>query len=102
MTKALDLRGQSFGFWTVSQQPSVKNASGQTTWLCVCACGTQRFVTVNSLRTCNSTSCGCRKRKPSLALIENDLRHICQKMRGNCAGNWHLLIRAGAELFTRD
>lgn len=58
MGKLIDLTGQRFGFWMVLSQDS-KNRSGQTQWLCRCECGIQKPVTSNSLRTGNSTSCGC-------------------------------------------
>ena len=37
--KAQDLRGQTFGAWTVLYR--VKNRSGKVVWLCECECGTQ-------------------------------------------------------------
>lgn len=58
MGKLIDLTGQRFGFWKVLNKKE-KNKSGQTQWLCECDCGTQKTVTSNSLRTGNSTSCGC-------------------------------------------
>jgi hypothetical protein len=58
MGKAIDLTGQRFGFWMVLQRAE-KNKSGQTQWLCQCECGKQKTVSTNSLRTGNSTSCGC-------------------------------------------
>lgn len=54
----IDLKGQRFGFWIVLHYYG-KNRSGQTQWFCQCECGKQKPVTSNSLRTGNSTSCGC-------------------------------------------
>ena len=58
MGKLINLTDQRFGFWIVIKLIG-KNKSGQTEWLCQCDCGTQKNVTTNSLRTGNSTSCGC-------------------------------------------
>lgn len=60
MGKAIDIKGKRFGFW-VAIESAEKNKNGQTQWLCQCECGTKRAVTTNSLRTGNSTSCGCNK-----------------------------------------
>lgn len=64
MGKMIDISGQRFGFW-VALKCVGKNKSGQTQWLCQCECGSQKIVTSNSLRTGNSTSCGCNH-KPDL------------------------------------
>lgn len=58
MGKFINLIDQRFGFWRVIGQ-EVKNYNGQTQWLCQCDCGTKKIITSNSLRTGNSTSCGC-------------------------------------------
>jgi hypothetical protein len=58
MKKRLDLTNVRFGFWIVLG-PAGKNGQGKTQWLCQCDCGTKRAITTNSLRTGNSTSCGC-------------------------------------------
>lgn len=58
MGKFIDLKNQRFGFWVVLELAG-KNKNGQTQWLCQCECGGKKIVTANSLRTGNSTSCGC-------------------------------------------
>lgn len=58
MGKLINLKGQRFGFW-VALEFAGKNKNGQTQWLCQCECQAQKLVTTNSLRTGNSTSCGC-------------------------------------------
>ncbi|HEY5268639.1 MAG TPA: hypothetical protein VII94_05980 [Candidatus Saccharimonadales bacterium] len=65
MSKLIDLTGQRFGFWLVKNR-GANNKSGQVQWLCVCECGKKKNVTSNSLRTGNSTSCGCNH-KPNLS-----------------------------------
>jgi hypothetical protein len=63
--KQIDITGQRFGFW-VATQIAEKGKNGQTKWLCVCECGTTKSISLNSLRTGNSTSCGCNH-NPNLA-----------------------------------
>jgi hypothetical protein len=58
MGKLIDLMGQRFGFWVV-QSRAPNNKSGQVQWICECECGSKKLVTANSLRSGNSTSCGC-------------------------------------------
>jgi hypothetical protein len=58
MSKQLDIAGKRFGFWMAVKQDA-NNKNGHTQWLCRCDCGTKRLVTLNSLTTGNSTSCGC-------------------------------------------
>jgi hypothetical protein len=58
MGKLIDITNQRFGFW-VARKLINKTASGQTQWLCECECGAKKPVTLNSLRSGNSTSCGC-------------------------------------------
>lgn len=78
MGKFINLTDQRFGFWKVICQ-EVKNKYGQTQWLCQCECGIQKIVTSNSLRTGNSTSCGCNhspdligKKFGNLSVINTD------------------------------
>lgn len=58
MGNRVDIKGKRFGFWVAIEQGE-NNKYGQTQWLCECECGNKKLVTTNSLRTGNSTSCGC-------------------------------------------
>jgi hypothetical protein len=58
MSQKLDITGKRFGFWIAIKRGSVSK-SGHTQWLCKCECGTKKLVSLNSLITGNSTSCGC-------------------------------------------
>lgn len=78
MSKLIDISGQRFGFWEVLNNKR-KNKSGQIQWLCKCECGIEKFVTANSLKTGNSTSCGCNhisdlsnKKFSKLSVLEPD------------------------------
>ena len=67
MGKFIDLTGKRFGFWLVSHKCDDKNHTCNnnkyihTRWVCICECGNKICVSSNSLRTGNSTSCGCNK-----------------------------------------
>ncbi len=56
-----DLRGQTFGLWTVvSLVPSRAGLKCKPAfWLCHCACGTERVIVSSALRKGTSLSCGC-------------------------------------------
>lgn len=58
MGKSIDLTGKRFGFWIVLSK-GCKGKNNQTQYLCKCECSKERLVSSNSLRTGNSTSCGC-------------------------------------------
>ena len=72
MGKLIDLTGQRFGFWIVLKKDN-KNVHGQTLWLCRCECGVQKSITSNSLRSGNSTSCGCNH---SVNLTNKQFGHL--------------------------
>lgn len=86
MGKFQDLTGQKFGRLTVIKRD--KNKYGRVTWLCRCECGNMCIVTANSLKTGNSTSCGCfRKEHPNHT--KHNQRHtrlykIWLKMKQRC------------------
>ena len=52
-----DITGQRFGR-LVAQWPAGK-LGNLTSWLCVCDCGNLKTLRLSSLRTGNTTSCGC-------------------------------------------
>lgn len=57
--KRQDLTGRRFGMLTViSREPTVKCYAY---WRCLCDCGNETVTKASSLRTGNTTSCGCRK-----------------------------------------
>lgn len=58
MGKIINLIDQRFGFWIVIAV-APKGKSNQTQWLCKCECNLEKIISSNSLRTGNSTSCGC-------------------------------------------
>lgn len=66
------LSGQRFGRWTVLDAPP-SCAAGETTWLCRCDCGTERYVRERSLRSGGSQSCGCLTRERAREAVIHDL-----------------------------
>lgn len=66
-----DLKGLTFG-WLVVLKRGENTSKGQARWWCRCRCGKTKLIEGSSLRTGNSTSCGCKrshtiKSKPSSA-----------------------------------
>jgi hypothetical protein len=59
-SKTADIEGQRFGMWTVKEFVEVDNHR-MAKWKCICDCGNVGIVSTNSLRTNNSTNCGCRQ-----------------------------------------
>lgn len=57
MGKFIDLTNQRFGKLIVIKR--VKNLGKSTTWLCKCDCGQETLVRSVSLKTRNTSSCGC-------------------------------------------
>lgn len=61
MAKLIDLTGKKYGRLTV-----VKRAGSQgknTTWLCICDCGTECIVQSSNLKNQKNISCGCNRRQ---------------------------------------
>lgn len=56
--KYKDITGEKFGKLTaISYNGSTKD--GRAKWLCICECGNKTTVLASSLRSGNTTSCGC-------------------------------------------
>lgn len=62
--RADDLTGQKFGRWTVLEKAG-KDKQGSILWKCQCSCekGTIKNIPARSLKTGDSTSCGCYARE---------------------------------------
>jgi hypothetical protein len=61
--RLIDLTEKRFGRWTVLALWPERYRGRQAVWLCSCTCGTKRTVVGSSLRSGNSTSCGCLQRE---------------------------------------
>lgn len=66
MHKKFDLTDQVFGRLTAIKLAG-KNKHRQNLWHCRCVCGNEIVTPANSLRTDNSTSCGCLRDEKALA-----------------------------------
>lgn len=64
----LDLTGQRFGRLVVVSYAYSK--SGKAYWNCQCDCGNASIVNTTSLRSGNTTSCGCKKLEASIKNID--------------------------------
>jgi len=60
MSKRIEMNGLRFGRLLVTGG-SVSDSKGKATWNCLCDCGTVIAVGGRSLRTGNTTSCGCKR-----------------------------------------
>jgi len=58
----IDITGQRFGWLTVIECTQ-RRTHRKPLWRVVCDCGQETEVTANHLRTGNTVSCGCHKRK---------------------------------------
>jgi hypothetical protein len=58
MSRIIEVPGTRYGRWVVLG-PATNATDGRTRWMCRCACGTERPVQSNNLRSGKSTSCGC-------------------------------------------
>jgi hypothetical protein len=59
-TSGKDMCGTTFGRLTATE-PTDRRERGYIVWLCVCACGAERFVSARLLKNGNTKSCGCLK-----------------------------------------
>lgn len=73
--RAENLKGQSFGKWTVLYR--TENSKGnKTRWVCQCSCekGTIKPVETKTLKSGTSTNCGCERLK-TISKKSDDLIH---------------------------
>lgn len=55
--------GKKYGNLTVIDIDGLKNSSGKLYRKCLCDCGKEKYVTSWSLKSGNTTSCGCNKKR---------------------------------------
>lgn len=77
MGKKLDLRGQVFHWLTVLRENG-RDKQNRVLWLCRCKCGNEVTVRGTSLRSGNTTSCGCYQRERT---VETNTMHGMSKTR---------------------
>ena len=64
--------GMKFERWTVLDH-IIRTPKGERKYLCVCDCGTERYVLERSLLYGGSKSCGCLQKESVAAAISPDL-----------------------------
>ena len=64
----IDLTGKKFNMLSVVKKADFEKYKGNTTWECVCDCGTTTYATTHELTTNKTKSCGCLRHRP-----DNDL-----------------------------
>lgn len=80
-----DLTGKRFGKLVVKKRAD--NQNKRTMWLCRCDCGEETIVEAYSLKTGNTSSCGCLKfesHNATHSLSKTRLYGIYSKMKGRC------------------
>lgn len=55
--------GEMFGDWTVLEESDFRGKAGARGYICICECGTKKWVSATSLITGKSKSCGCRSQR---------------------------------------
>lgn len=63
----IDMTGMKFGRLTVLRRSEARLDGNKAVWHCICECGTAREVLGTSLRSGQTTSCGCYKSDWSVA-----------------------------------
>ena len=94
MGKLIDLSNKRFGFW-LALKPGSKSKSGQTQWLCQCECGIKKEITSNSLRSGNSTSCGCNHAPDLTNLVFGDLTVLNLESHNDGIRKWNCKCSCG-------
>ena len=62
-----DITGRRFGHWiVVARAGNASGGKGQATWRVRCDCGAERIVGGTSLRSGDSTSCGCERNRATV------------------------------------
>lgn len=87
--KAIDLKGEIFGFLKVIEKDVCKNKSA--VWLCECECGQKIYVESQKLRQGNTQSCGCKRGELKIKTMgthgktNSRLYRIWHSMKSRCS-----------------
>lgn len=97
----LDLAGQRFGRWSVMRVAG-KDKRGGTLWLCRCDCGNEKAVVAASLRSGNSTSCGCRHMEITRQRAAEGTLGAVKRSHGHVSGGkWSATYNSWAAMIAR-
>lgn len=90
---------KKFNFLTAIEPTDLRDNGGHILWRCICDCGTECFVSSNSLLTNNTQSCGCKKFSSGeeiikQILLDNNIKFIRQFNFSDCVSpkNFPLLF----------
>lgn len=93
MPKFIDITGNKYGNLTVlNREPNYVNPNGRVSvmWKCRCECGNEKVLESHSLKSGNTTSCGCvareqrAKRQYKHGLAKSRFDRILQGMKTRC------------------
>lgn len=86
MSNAIDITGQRFGRLTAVCRES-NNKRGEARWRCKCDCGNEIITIQHSLRSGNTSSCGCIRKEQ---LAERNKQNAKHGMKGTrLYQTWH-------------
>ena len=78
MGRKANLTDERFGRLLAVKESLERNKQGGILWECKCDCGEIRLVSVGSLRSGNTTSCGCKGRE---SLVKRNTSHAMASSR---------------------
>lgn len=86
-----DISNQTFGLLTAIEPTEKRDNSGSTIWKCICQCGGNKEVSINSLSSGIVKSCGCLKsygeKIISEILVKNNIPFVREKTFNTCRYN---------------
>lgn len=98
MSKFVDLTGHKFGKLTVLERSTPFENYNRVFWVCKCDCGNILNVSSNSLKTGNTKSCGCSRKK--LLDGESSLNKVFRGYKSN-AKNRNINFEIKKEFFKK-
>lgn len=84
-----DLTGQEFGKWSVISYKQ-QSRGDDSTYLCRCECGQERYVKSPDLRNGKSTNCGCANRVPNGTVPLKAIEHTYKATAKRRGVEWNL------------
>lgn len=74
MGKLIDMTGQKIGYLTVLNLDEIKTKQNkQAYWICKCDCGNLKSISRKAMKSGNTSSCGCLRRKTASKNTYKDL-----------------------------
>ncbi len=92
MSVLVDRTGQVFGKLRVIRRVS-DDSTHEATWLCKCRCGKMSKVRGSNLRSGNTNSCGCGRRKRPFQWLYTRLKRGARKRKIACGLTYNQFLR---------